>query len=214
MKKSGFFWVGFSDLMTSLFFVMLVLYVVTFSILQIKMSEMKKQVATLDNIESIQEALKTLDKKYFEFDEFNKRYKFMIDIAFKPSSDNILDIPINKRKEIYKAGKDLYNKIKQITTKNPDVDYLLIIEGNTQRSNGNEVKIPDVGYKLSYRRSLALFNYWKNNGIDFRNLKPKCEIIIAGSGYFGNSRDTKDERKNRRFTIQITSKIGKLIDKI
>ena len=39
MKKSSFFWVGYADLMTSLFFIMLVLFVVTISFLQFKMKE-------------------------------------------------------------------------------------------------------------------------------------------------------------------------------
>lgn len=39
MKKSNFFWVGYADLMTSLFFLMLVLFITTITYLQFKMKE-------------------------------------------------------------------------------------------------------------------------------------------------------------------------------
>ena len=62
-----------------------------------------------------------------------------------------------------------------LISKNPNVDYLLVIEGNTQRSNNNWVTIPNAGYKLSYDRALSLFNYWKNRGLNFRDIGNNCE---------------------------------------
>jgi hypothetical protein len=47
-----------------------------------------------------------------------------------------------------------------------------------------------------------------SNSLDFKKFK-NCEIIIAGSGYFGKSRD-ENEELNRRFSIQITPKLRKL----
>ena len=41
---------------------------------------------------------------------------------------------------------------------------------------------------------------------------PNCEMILVGSGYFGNSRDLIDEKNNRRFSIQITAKVGDLVE--
>ena len=213
MKKSNFFWVSYADLMTSLFFIMLVLYVITFVLLQAEKDKFEADANKLKEIENVEKALQELDEKYFEFDNINKRYKLKIDATFSPSSDKIKTIPLKQREEIYQAGKALYKKVRLIIKKNPNVDYLLVIEGNTQRANKNWETIPNVGYKLSYRRALALFNYWKSRGIDFRKLGTQCEIIIAGSGYFGQSRDKKHEYKNRRFTIQITSKVGKFLQK-
>lgn len=211
MKKTGFFWVSYGDLMTSLFFVMLVLYVITFVILQAEVGKVKADAEKLKTIEKIQAALQNLDKQYFEFDDVNKRYKLKVDAQFNPGSDKITDIKSDNREEIFLAGNELFNKIKVIISENPNVDYLLIIEGNTQRTETNYQYIPDEGYRLSYKRALSLYNFWKSRGLDFRELGGQCEIILAGSGYFGHSRDLSDERKNRRFTIQITSKVGKLI---
>jgi hypothetical protein len=213
MKKSGFFWVSYGDLMTSLFFVMLVLYVISFTILQSKQSELQAAADQLQKLEDIQLALEGLDENYFKFDRVNKRYKLQVTTSFKSGSPNIIDIPPALRQKLFNAGKVLYAKVEQVIKENPTVDYLLVIEGNTQRSNQNWITMPDAGYLLSYKRALSLFNYWKSRGLDFRDLGSQCEIIIAGSGYFGYSRDQSNERNNRKFSIQVTSKVGKLLNK-
>tara|TARA_B100000780_G_scaffold277807_1_gene249394 strand:+ start:485 stop:1144 length:660 start_codon:yes stop_codon:yes gene_type:complete len=213
MKKSGFFWVSYGDLMTSLFFVMLVLYVISFTILQSKQSELQAAADQLKKLEDIQLALEGLDENYFKFDRVNKRYKLQVSTQFNSNSEDIIDIPKDMLEEIFNAGKVLYAKIDQVIKENPTVDYLLIIEGNTQRSNQNWIIYPNEGYRLSYRRALSLINYWKSRGLDFKDLGSQCEIIIAGSGHFGYSRDQSNERNNRKFSIQVTSKVGKLLSK-
>tara|TARA_B100000787_G_scaffold100757_1_gene74415 strand:+ start:9 stop:668 length:660 start_codon:yes stop_codon:yes gene_type:complete len=213
MKKSGFFWVSYGDLMTSLFFVMLVLYVISFTILQSKQSELQAAADQLKKLEDIQLALEGLDENFFKFDRVNKRYKLQVSTQFKSNSSKIGDIPKALRIKIFNAGKVLYAKIDQVIKENPTVDYLLIIEGNTQRSNQNWILSPNEGYLLSYKRALSLFNYWKSMGLDFKDLGSQCEIIIAGSGHFGYSRDQSNERNNRKFSIQVTSKVGKLLSK-
>lgn len=213
MKKSGFFWVSFADLMTSLFFIMLVLYVISFTILQSKHGALEAQAQQLEEIKNIQKAIENLDSTYYQFDEENKRYKLNIDAKFRPNSSNILDIPTDKRIEIAKAGKNLYDKVKSIIDTSKTIDYLLIIEGSTQRYNNNWEDNPNLGYKLSYLRALSLYDYWKQQDADFRRLGSQCEVIIAGSGYFSQSRDEQNENNNRRFTIQVTSKVGKFLHK-
>lgn len=215
MKKSNFFWVGYSDLLTSLFFIMLVLYAITLVILGEKQSRLEVAKRQVEEIKRIEQALQQLDKKYFQFDS-NKRYRLKTEVQFKGGKHDITDIPLQKREELYKAGKELYQRISEITETNRDIEYLLIIEGNAARklegNNWNWETHPDVGYILSYKRALALYNYWKSRGLDFRSIGSQCEVIIAGSGYFGSSRDEKKEQNNKKFTIQITSKVGKLIN--
>ncbi|MCL7755011.1 hypothetical protein [Polaribacter sp. Z022] len=214
MKKSGFFWVSFADLMTSLFFIMLVLYVISFAILQSKQGILEAQANQLKEIKNVQKAIENLDTTYYHFDKVNKRYKLNIDVRFKPNSSNINDIPQKTRIGLGNAGENLYNKVKSIIDTSKTIDYLLIIEGNAQRSNKNWVSNPNMGYNLSYKRALSLFNYWKQMGADFNSLGSQCEVIIAGSGYFSHSRDDENENNNRRFTIQVTSKVGKFLQKI
>lgn len=214
MKKSGFFWIGYADLMTSLFFIMLVLYVISFAILQSKQGILEAQANQLKEIKNVQKAIENLDSTYYHFDTENKRYKLNIDVRFKSNSSNILDIPQKTRVGLGNAGKNLYDKVKSIIDTSKTIDYLLIIEGNAQRSNNNWVRNPNMGYNLSYKRALSLFNYWKQMGADFNSLGSQCEVIIAGSGYFSQSRDEENENNNRRFTIQVTSKVGKFLNKI
>jgi hypothetical protein len=214
MKKSGFFWVSFADLMTSLFFIMLVLYVISFAILQSKQGVLEAQAKQLNEIKNVQKAIESLDSTYYHFDSENKRYKLNIDVRFKSNSSNIWDIPKRTRVDLGNAGKNLYDKVKSIIDTSKTIDYLLIIEGNAQRFNENWIKNPNMGYNLSYKRALSLFNYWKQIGVDFNKLGNQCEVIIAGSGYFSQSRDEKYENNNRRFTIQVTSKVGKFLNQI
>ena len=192
---------------------MLVLYVISFTILKSKQSELQAAADQLKKLEDIQLALEGLDENYFKFDRVNKRYKLQVTTSFKPSSSNIINISKPLRQKLFNAGKILYAKVEQVIKENPTVDYLLVIEGNAQRSNQNWITMPDTGYLLSYKRALSLFNYWKSRGLDFRDLGSQCEIIIAGSGHFGYSRDQDNERNNRKFSIQVTSKVGKLLNK-
>lgn len=214
MKKSGFFWVSYADLMTSLFFIMLVFYVISFAILQTKQNTLEVQANQLKEIKDIQKAIENLDNTYYHFDTVNKRYKLNIDVRFKSNSSNIIDIPLSTRMELEKAGINLFDKVKSIIDTSKTIDYLLIIEGNAQRSNSNWVSNPNMGYNLSYNRALSLFNYWKEIGADFNSLGSQCEVILAGSGYFSQSRDEENENNNRRFTIQVTSKVGKFLNAI
>src|SRR4051812_27914975 len=80
-KKSqdGFFWPSFTDLMTSLFFIMLVLYVLTY----IKMKNQQRVTERqLNKIKQITAAVKALDKNYFRYDPVYKRYQLTCDIHY------------------------------------------------------------------------------------------------------------------------------------
>ena len=92
-KKRDFFWLGYSDLMTSLFFVMLVLFVLVYTMqnkmigeLNEKNNELKAAKVELDEIKRIQEALEKLDPNYFLYDKRNKRYKLKVDVQFNSNS--------------------------------------------------------------------------------------------------------------------------------
>lgn len=215
-KKANFFWASYSDLMTSLFFIMLVLFVLSIGILK---KQAKASEEAINKINQVVTALQALDTNYFAYDSQSMRYKLKIDIVFKPDDDNILFASTMKEREnLINAGENLYNLISQVVKSNPDINYLLIVEGNTQRVENpmgwNYIVMPDIGYQLSYRRALALINFWKKDNIDFSAIE-NCEVLICGSGYFGKSRvpvitQDQDSPSNRKFSIQITPKIGKI----
>lgn len=68
-KKESFFWISYSDLMTSLFFILLVLFVLSSTGLYMSEQATRKQ---LDKINEIQEAVNRLPKEYFREDSINQ----------------------------------------------------------------------------------------------------------------------------------------------
>lgn len=196
--------------MINLFFIMLVLYVLTSITLNLEREKIKIKANEYEKIQKLQQAIAELDSNYFEYNTQTKRFKMKIEVNFPPNSSNIYELSEEIRAELVEAGEALYRLIDSLGRKTSgSVEYLVVIEGTAQRPQNWEYVI-DEGYKLSYKRSLSLFNFWKTNGLDFYDLLPESETIIAGSGYFGASRDTVIEENNRRFTIQITPKVGNL----
>ena len=74
MKNDNFFWPSFSDLMTALFFVMLVLYILTFVKLKHDQEQYRVEAEKFQKLQEIEKALSTLDKELFVFDPENKQH--------------------------------------------------------------------------------------------------------------------------------------------
>lgn len=218
MKKDSLFWVGYSDLLTSLFFVMLVLFSITFFHFKLKNQQLEASVEQLEQIREVELALGSLDERYYSFDQINKRYRLNIDVNFPQNKSGFNLLPNNIKTELRDAGWEIYNMVFNLITVNPDIEYLMIVEGHAQKSrledgSLNSESIPEQGYKVSYQRALGLVNFWKEEcKIPFGTIGDNCELLIVGSGHFGQSRDNINERNNRRFTIQITSKVGKFLN--
>ncbi|PNW28027.1 hypothetical protein [Formosa algae] len=209
MKKSGFFWVSYADLMTSLFFVMLVLYVITLTILQGEMGKIVAQNEQLKKITQIEEQFKPLQKDgaFYYLEACNKYVaKDLIGIEIFESNEAII------KKQYVTNTIDVGNKIETflntLLEQNPDFKYLLVIEGNM--ANTWDMKLnqdSEYGYKKSYERALAVYDLWLKNNITFR--KENIEVLITGSGFNGLCRD-KIEENNKRFSIQIIPKVSKI----
>lgn len=203
-KKESFFWTSYSDLMTSLFFVMLLLFVLTITLLHNRNKATEEQ---LRKIKEIEESVKNINKDYFAYDETFKRHTLKnISISFNTNSSNINDIPSDELKRLEIVGKSILGFVEEAVALNPGVKYLLIVEGQSSKDNYYH------NDELSYRRALALKMYWKDKGIDFDNSK-HCEIIISGSGQsspFRVAPDNASNRANQRFVIHIIPKIGEI----
>jgi outer membrane protein OmpA-like peptidoglycan-associated protein len=207
-KKESFFWTSYSDLMTSLFFVMLVLFVLVIVLLHNKMRDIEKErKATqeqLDKIQEVEEAVKNIDSRYFRYDELYKRHTLMnIDVSFETASSDIYDVPDSQLEKLIEAGRSIRKFVAEATTKNDNVKYLLIVEGQSSKDGYRN------NYELSFQRALALVNYWKSNNIRFDpNI---CEVIISGSGQespFRVQPDNAFNKANQRFVIHIIPKPG------
>lgn len=198
-ERQDFFWLSFSDLMTSLFFIMLVLYVLTFVKLTNQKNASEQQ---LKKIQDIQTAVKSLPEKYFVYDEIYGRYSLVRNVNFA-----IMQDVISEEDKIYlrDVGRSISSLIETLKNKyqGQDIRYVVLIEGMASKDNYAD------NYQLSYRRALAVKKLWDESGIV---LDPKiCDVQVAGSGIEGIGRYPKsEESKNQRILIQIIPKIGKI----
>lgn len=209
-KSKNFFWPSYVDLMTSLFVVMLVLFVVSFWLYSKNLKELTEaknkaetSAARAKKIEEIANSVQGLSSEYFEFQEQYKRHRLKIDVVFDIGQHFIRD---EYRLPLLNAGRKIESLIDSMKTKyNDTIKYLIIIEG--QASEDGERM---ANFDLSYKRALALKQLWEGSNIVFD--KKVCEVIISGSGVEGVGRDLVNDKNNRRFLIQIIPKVGKVPD--
>ncbi len=201
-NSSNTFWLSYSDLMTSLFFIMLVLFIVC--VVKMKGEVIAKE-EQLRKIEELNNSIKEIDNNYFKYDESFKRHTLKnIDVSFNTYSSNIQDIDKSQLDKLLKAGEAIVSFMRNAKRKIPEAQYLLIIEG--QSSKDFYIR----NYELSYERALALIKFWSNNGIEFDSLG-NCEVLISGSGQSSRFRiqpDIKGNKGNQRFVIHIIPKPG------
>ena len=224
--KQNFFWVSYSDLLTSLFFIMLLLFVLASGGMYLSKKATEKQ---LKRIDEIQKAVKQLPTQYFEEDTVNHRWTLKKEFspAFKDGKDNIY--VLNDTTKLLEVGNSLMevvvklNNLKEtVEYKNMNISYLVVIEGMASRDNYYD------NDGLSYRRALSLYYLWKKNGISFE--QSQCEVQISGSGIRGirpyntdyynavkqgdSDADSKfnyqEEKKNQCIIIQIIPKISNI----
>jgi len=208
-RKDSLFWTSYSDLMTSLFFIMLVLFIVAIiAMSRALQNENRLRVDNekqLEKIREIEKSIQNIDSVWFEYNEIHKKHVLKIDVSFDTGQSDITNIPIDTREELYKAGLAIDKFLKKAKSEfGESVNYLLIIEG--QASNDGYSR----NFELSYERALSLYRYLqKNRQLDLK--RENCEVLICGSGTEGNMRsypDNAGNKKNQRFLIHILPKPG------
>lgn len=208
-NKNSLFWTSFSDLMTSLFFTLLVLFVVAIIAMGRALKKANDlQIATqneINKIRDIENSIQNIDSKWFEYNEIHKKHILKIDVSFPIGQSDITDIPLEKRGELYKAGLAINDFLNHADKEyGESVKYLLIIEG--QASNDGYAG----NFDLSYQRALSLYKYFQvNRHLDLK--RENCEVLICGSGTEGALRaypDNASNKKNQRFLIHILPKPG------
>lgn len=212
MKKSNFFWVGFADLMTSLFFIMLVLYVVSFTLFKIKINELNSVNQKLDSliidleknkkllliqaekakiIEDVEKNLEPLIKNasLFRYEEKYKRFTLSFDVKFIVGKTNIDENSlINSQETIKKiaiVGKELENTINILISKknsNPSMKNVSYLLIIAGYSSELVNENLFEEYERSYKRAFYLWDYWKKLGIDFENSKYNGLVDLQISG--------------------------------
>lgn len=211
-KKESYFWTSYSDLMTSMFFIMLVLFVLAIALSHRHINELNKErdvinkerLATKEQlriIEEIEKATQTIDPKYFDYNLKYKKHVLKTKVYFPPREYELSCIEKATQEELIRAGKAIQQSINQITAKYPEIQYILVIEGQASKDSYK------YNYDLSYNRALTLMTLWKNNNINFG---PNCEVVIGGNGdgtlYGTGFMRDREEKNNQRFLIHILPK--------
>ena len=197
-KKESFFWTSYSDLMTSLFFVMLVLFILVIVLLHKRMEATEAQ---LEEIKKVEQSTQDLNRDYFTYRPEYKKYVLTIQVHYPTGKANLNDmVSADKDSQLQKlaaAGKEIQDFLKT----HEENQYILIIEGQASKD-------PYLyNYELSYQRALGLMRYWiEDSNIVFGD---NCEILISGSG--DGKLDTHSMREakeadNQRFLIHILPK--------
>ncbi|HOT73891.1 MAG TPA: hypothetical protein PLW42_11435 [Anaerohalosphaeraceae bacterium] len=207
-KRESFFWTSYSDLMTSLFFIMLTLFVLAIALLHREVVQIGKDrdatEAELQKINEIRTAVQSIDSTYFSYDPAYKKHILRTEVKFRAGSSNMNDLDQATKDELLAVRDTIKSFLDDLIAKDKSASYLLIIEGQASRDNY------PLNNQLSYERALSLFKFWfpnqKETTLQFYNLP--CEVVIAGAGYMeGKPRAPRNE-DNQRFLIQIIPKPG------
>ena len=225
--KNGAFWPSYVDIMTTLFAIMLVLFVISYgrfqgrerSLIQVNdsLQEFKDKY---NEIKSIYAAVENINPDYFEFNPTYVKHIFKIQVTYQLGQFDLFRLEDDAkgntaradslRRQIVMAGEEIRSTIKKLQMNDSikqDIKYLVVIEGQASKDGFNTDEWHNNNV-LSYQRALALHHFWRDKAnIDFSNME-KCELVISGSGEGGVPRDSHRETNNQRFLIHIVPVIG------
>ncbi len=197
-KKNGSFWPSYVDIMTTLFAIMLVLFVVSYSRFKVKEQELQVLADHFIEIIDIYDAVGNIDSTKFEYNELYSKNIFKLEIEYQPKEFELTHLQLDKvgevskadalRKLIINAGASIKSTIQQLQSNENlkrDIKYLVVIEGQASKIPFNDFDpIWRNNYTLSYLRAWNLHKFWQENGIDFTKMD-RCELVICGSGEEG-----------------------------
>ena len=196
--KESFFWTSYSDLMTSLFIIMLVLFVLVIVLLH---KRMEATINELEEIKKVEASTQDLEGEYFSYNKEYEKFILNIDCQFPVREYDINLLDENTRAKLMDAGQ----QVKDFLERHSENQYLVIVEG---QASANSELWTEYNYNLSFQRALSLIKFWATNPkVKFSD--KNCELQIAGSGDGRLSAKTMREAvnvKNQRFLIYIIPK--------
>ncbi len=203
--KESFFWTSYSDLMTSLFIIMLVLFVLVIVLLHKRMEATiieKEQIEkVLEDIKKVEASTRDLEGEYFSYNKEYEKFILNIDCQFPVREYDINLLDERTRSKLMDAGQ----QVKDFLEHHSNNQYLVIVEG---QASANSEAWTEYNYNLSFQRALSLIKFWATNpNVKFSD--KNCELQIAGSGDGRLSAKTMREsinEKNQRFLIYIIPK--------
>ena len=196
MKQSkDFFWPSYVDLMTALFLMMLVLFVLSYKLFRDKQADLERantqlnaKVKQIEVIERIEKSLRAMmsDTSLFRYEPTFRRYTLARDVRFVGGRWNLgkpNDALLNPNDTVYlrNTGVTLRRIVDSLLVQKQrepalrDVSYVLAIVGSASNlykdpghppyDNYAYTDYENWNYILSYQRAKALADFWKRRGI-------------------------------------------------
>ena len=233
MKRKNlkdFFWPSYVDVMTNLFAITLVLFVVSFFLFKKRTDELNASQKEYMRIQEMNEAIKQLDNNsFFKYNEEFKKHILTLTFEYKIDQfaipEGLTNPDIEVISDIRNVGKSIIQTIKDIneeyivadnSREAIDVKFLVVIEGQASIDAKSKEEYNDI---LSYRRALHLKRFWLDSsndvrvdGVSFNTPELKCELIVSESGFSGSPREDnyifvkgvkKINTANQRFLVHI-----------
>lgn len=212
-KNNVSFWPSYVDVMTTLFAITLVLFVVSFARFKIKENELKESneilqtlVDEYENIITVYSTVSKIDStEYFGYNEQFLKHLFTVNVEYQSKEFHIDRLKLDLidsaaadkvREDIIAAGnlvKTTIQSIENSDSVDSNIKFLVVIEGQSSRIYFDDGPWMN-NYTLSYLRAQYLNEFWKANGIDIDAI-PRCELIISGSGEQGVPRNIPNEKE-------------------
>lgn len=200
-RKESYFWTSYSDLMTSLFFIMLVLFVLVICLLA---HSLQAKQSELDNIRRIEKSTQELNQNGdFEYNKEYKKYVLKVPVYFPQTQSDFSYLSDDCKRSLDRVG----DEIVQFLQRHKDTKYLLIVEGQASRNGPNWM---DQNYEYSFLRAKNLMKFWLLER--HKKFGDNCEVQIAGSGdgrlnvKILSADNNPYSEKNQRFLIYIIPK--------
>ena len=205
-NTKGSFWPSYVDIMTTLFAIMLVLFVVSYSRFKVKEKELQVLADHFIEILDIYDAVGNIDSTKFEYNEAYSKNIFKLDIEYQPKEFDLNHLQLDKdgeteaanalREQIKNAGESIKATIQRLQENENlkrDIKYLVVIEGQASKIPFNDTdSVWRNNYTLSYLRAWNLHKFWKEHDVDFSKME-RCELVICGSGEEGVPRFVPSE---------------------
>ena len=113
------------------------------------MQERKQIARAKQQLEQINNAIKDLDSTYFDYVIEYKKHKLKIPVNFDVDDYYVANLSYETRKDLLTAGKKLQSFVKETTTENPNIQYLLIIEGQASRIGGTKKQLLEQKFMIT-----------------------------------------------------------------
>ena len=130
-NKGSHFWTSYSDLMTNLFFVMLMLFILAIALLHREMAQIGKErdatKAEIEKINEIRNAIQNIDTTYFQYVPEYKKHILKTKVRFESRSSDINDLDEATKTELLAVRDTIKSFLDKLVAKDKDASIFLLL---------------------------------------------------------------------------------------